>query len=189
MHNSSQSLFFTSSVLEHILEQCNRYAAECKGEQFQTWQPITVEELCAYLGFMLLVGILRLPCFCNYWKDMMYDYVPVADRISQDQFCNLHRYLHFADNCTLSPQIAPIIVMLRGRFAAVWNPGKNISIDKAMIPYKGRSSLKQYKTLKPIKQGIKKGLDEGGCQQWICISIWVVYRQKWKHIREVSECS
>ena len=45
-------LFFTSSVLEHIVEQSNKYAAECMGEQFQTWQPITVDELCAYFGFM-----------------------------------------------------------------------------------------------------------------------------------------
>lgn len=33
-------LFFTSSVLEHIVEQSNKYAAECKGEQFQAWQMI-----------------------------------------------------------------------------------------------------------------------------------------------------
>ena len=61
-------LFFTSSILEHIVEQSNRYAAQCKGEQFEMWQPITVEELCAYLGFMVLMGIARLPCLRDYWK-------------------------------------------------------------------------------------------------------------------------
>ena len=45
--------------------------------------------------------------------------------------------------------------MLRNRFADVWNPDKNISIDEAMIPFKGRSSLKQYMPMKPIKRGIK----------------------------------
>ena len=29
------------------------------------------------------------------------------------------------------------------------------SIDEAMIKFKGRSSLKQYVSLKPIKRGIK----------------------------------
>lgn len=159
-------LFFTSSVLEHIVEQSNKYAAECMGEQFQTWQPITVEELCAYFGFMILMGIVRLPSLGDYWKkDVIYHYMPVADRISRDRFYDLHRYLHFVDNGTLSPphtpgynklgKIAPIITMLGNRFADVWNPGKNISIDEAMIPFKGRSSLKQYMPMKPIKRGIK----------------------------------
>ena len=136
------------------------------GEQFQTWQPITVDELCAYFGFMILMGIVRLPSLGDYWKkDMIYHYTPVAERISRDRFYDLHRYLHFADNSTLSPphtpgynklgKISPIITMLRNRFAHVWNPGKNISIDEAMIPFKGRSSLKQYMPMKPIKRGIK----------------------------------
>ena len=55
-------LFYPASVLENIVEQNNRYAAECKREQFQMWQPITVEELCAYLGFMVLMGIGQLLC-------------------------------------------------------------------------------------------------------------------------------
>ena len=86
-------LFFTSSVLEHIVEQSNKYAAECMGEQFQTWQPITVDELCAYFSFMILMGIVRLPSLGDYWKkDMIYHYTPVAERISRDRFYDLHRY-------------------------------------------------------------------------------------------------
>ena len=45
--------------------------------------------------------------------------------------------------------------MLRDRFTAVWHPDMNISIDEAMIPFKGRSGLKQCMSNKPIKQGIK----------------------------------
>ena len=33
--------------------------------------------------------------------------------------------------------------------------GKHVSIDEAMIPFKGRSALKQYLPLKPIKRGFK----------------------------------
>lgn len=130
------------------------------------WQPITVDELCAYFGLMILTGIVRLPRSGNYWKkDMRYHYMPVADRISWDRLYDLHQCLHFVDNSTLSPphtpvynklgKIAPIITMLRNQFADVWNPGKNISIDEAVIPFKGRSSLKQYMPMKSIKWGIK----------------------------------
>ncbi len=159
-------LFFTSTVLEHIVEQSNKFAAECMGELFDTWQHITEDELCAYMGFMILMGIVHLPSIYDYWKkDEIYHYAPVARRISRDRFFELHRYLHFADNNTLpSPgtpendklgKIGPIIAMLSDRFAAVYEPGKNISIDEAMIPFKGRSSLKQYMPKKPVKRGIK----------------------------------
>ena len=37
----------------------------------------------------------------------------------------------------------------------MYSPGKNVSVDEAMIPFKGRSSLKQYMPQKPVKRGIK----------------------------------
>ena len=45
--------------------------------------------------------------------------------------------------------------MIKQRFTDLYNHSQNVSIDEAMIPFKGRSSLKQYMPLKPIKRGIK----------------------------------
>ena len=99
-------LFFTSSVLEHIVTESNRYAQECKGELFATWQPITVEELLAYVGFMILMGIVWLPRIEDYWKkDAIYHYTPIANRISRKRFRELHKFLHFANNTTLHHQV------------------------------------------------------------------------------------
>ncbi len=159
-------LFFTSSLLEEIVRQTNAYAAECMGETFDKWQPVTVDELCAYMGFMILMGLVQLPSIHDYWqRDEVYHYGPVADRISRDRFFELHRYLHFVDNSSLptpgSPEydklgkVQPVITSLSSAFAAVYTPRKNISIDEAMIPFKGRSSLKQYMPNKPVKRGIK----------------------------------
>ena len=36
-----------------------------------------------------------------------------------------------------------------------YNPGCENSIDEAVIPFKGRSSMKQYMPKKPIKRGFK----------------------------------
>ena len=146
------------------MDQTN--AAECLGDSFHAWQQITVQELTAYMGFMILMGLVKLPSIADYWKkDMIYHYLPIASRISRDRFIDLNRYLHFVDNSTLSPphtpgynklgKVEPIIAMLRGQLAAIWNPGKHLSIDEAMIPFKGRSGLKQYMPNKPIKRGIK----------------------------------
>ena len=59
-------LFFTSSILEHIERQSNIYAGEMMGERFAQWQLYTVEELCAYLGFMILNCFTCIKmCFIN----------------------------------------------------------------------------------------------------------------------------
>ena len=101
-------LFFTSSILDHIVVQSNKYASECMGEKFSTWKQIIVEELLAYIGCMVLMGIVQLPATKEYWKqNETYHYTPVASRISRNHFYELHRYLHFADNSTLSPPVIP----------------------------------------------------------------------------------
>ena len=88
--------------------QSNICAGKMMGEQFAQWQLYTVVELCAYMGFMILMGIVRLPTLRDYWKkDEVYHYSAVANRISRDHFLNLHHYLHFVDNSTLQPPRSP----------------------------------------------------------------------------------
>ena len=161
------SLFFTLDLMTYIVDQSNQFALECMGEErFGTWTKITVEELQAYMGFMILMGLVKLPSIYDYWKrDEIYHYSPIASRISRDRFFELHRYLHFADNATLAPpgspdynklgKVQPVIDSLCESFQSVYTPGKNVSVDEAMIPFKGRSTLKQYMPMKPVKRGIK----------------------------------
>lgn len=37
----------------------------------------------------------------------------------------------------------------------LFNPGRHLSVDEAMVPFKGHSSLKQYMPKKPVKRGFK----------------------------------
>ena len=45
--------------------------------------------------------------------------------------------------------------MMEERFATLYNPSRESAIDKAMVPYKGRSTLKQYMPKKPVRRGLK----------------------------------
>ena len=110
---------------------------------------------------MILMGIVHLPSIYDYWKKVdIYNYSPVAFRITRDRFFEL-RYLHFADNSSLtssgSPEydklgkIKPIIGKLSERFRSIYTPQMNVAIGKAMIPFKDRSTLKQYMPLKPVR--------------------------------------
>ena len=48
-----------------------------------------------------------------------------------------------------------MMTALQELFLDKYNPHREQSIDEAMIPFQGRSSLKQYLPAKPIKRGIK----------------------------------
>ena len=159
-------ILFTTSLMEYIVEQTNLYALQCMGEErYSTWTKLTVDEFCAFLGFMILMGLAHLPSLPDYWsKDPIFRYSMVADRISRDRFLEILRYIHFADNTTLSQpgspdynklgKVQPVIDSLNHQFKAVYNLHKEVSIDEAMVPFKGRSSLKQYMPKKSVKRGI-----------------------------------
>ena len=169
-HNSREifRLFFTSSLLSLISEQTNLYAKQVlTPEAFDKYEPITPREIEAYFGFMILMGINQLPTLHDYWrKDSTYHYSPIADRIPRDRFMEISRFLHFTNNSDYMYQrtdpnydrlwkIRPVITAISKKFLNTYNPHNTVSIDKAMIPFKGGCSLKQYLPLKPVKRGIK----------------------------------
>ena len=148
------------------MEESNRYAEQVMGEErYAQWTQITVDELKAFLGFSILMGIDQLPSVDDYWsKDPCLHYSPIASRIPRWRSCELSRYLHFV-NDNLAPRgdpaydrlgkIHPLMDHLGSEFALLYNPSKNLAVDEAMIKFQGRSSLKQYMPAKPIKRGIK----------------------------------
>ena len=163
------SSFFTDELLEAIAHETNRYAAR----YLATHQPdntpewhTNVEELKAYLGFMVLMGINELPGIRDYWsRDPCLHSSPIASRISRNRFEEISRYLHFVDNATLPARgeagyhrlqkVLPIISAINKACLDNYHPSCQNSIDEAMIPFKGRSRLKQYMPLKPVKRSFK----------------------------------
>ena len=118
------------------------------------------------MGFMILMGINHLPEIRDYWSVCEYfRYAPIADRITRDRFEEITRYLHFVDNDSLPARgeegysrlqkVDPVISALKTNFQSAYYPHCELSIDEAMIPFKGRSSMKQYVPLKPVKRGFK----------------------------------
>lgn len=58
-------LFFTSAIIDLMVEETNRYATTWIRA---SWAPITQEVLCAYFGFMLLMGIVKLSSIYDHWQ-------------------------------------------------------------------------------------------------------------------------
>ena len=113
-------------------------------EKYSRWEQINEVELRAYLGFSILMGINHVPALEDYWKrDPVLRFAPIADRISRGRFRDITRYLHFTDNSTLPPRgspghdrlgkVRPVLSHLCQRFAALYDPPRELSVDEAMI--------------------------------------------------------
>lgn len=150
-----------------VVGESNRYAQQVMPpNQFVQWEKIDVADYEAYIGFSIFMGITHKPAVRDYWsKDPVYRYAPIADKISRDRFMQITRYLHYTNNedlpapgqpdyCRLG-KVLPLLEYLQTRFSVVYNPGRNLAVDEAMIKFQGRSSLKQYMPKKPVKRGIK----------------------------------
>ena len=83
--------FFTNELLQTIVTETNRYASLCLKERYDNWDKVTIDELKAYFGFMILMGIFRLPSMRDYWRtNEAFHYRPIANRISRTCFLQLH---------------------------------------------------------------------------------------------------
>ena len=90
----------------------------------------------------------------------------------------LSTYLHFANNENIvtrgQPEydrlakVRPVITALQKSFLEAYNPHRENAIDEAMIKFKGRSSLKQYLPMKPIKCGFKVWVRADSQNGYLC---------------------
>ena len=89
----------------------------------------------------------------------------VQQLMTRDRSLEIHRYLHFVDNDRVSQPNTPgydrlckvriVLEMIEQKFQSLYNCHRECAIDEAMVPYKGRSSLKQYMPKKPLRRGLK----------------------------------
>ena len=147
------SHFFTPDVIAGIVRETNRYAAQCLQQSDTIWET-DVEEMRAYLGFYILMGMVREPEIRDYWsRDELLHYSPIARRISRARFEEISRYFHLVDNTALLARgtpgyhrlqkVKPIVDTVKGNFSAVYQPGVNLSVDEAMVPFKGKFCKRQ----------------------------------------------
>ena len=140
-------LLFTPTIIEHIVQETNRYAQQCLAETEKEWAT-NAAEMKAYLGFCILMGIVHEPEIRDYWyqSDLLH-YSPIASRISRRRFEEISRYFHLVDNTSLPERGQPgfdrlqkvkhLLDMVRRQFSTVYRRHSNLSVDEAMIPFKG----------------------------------------------------
>lgn len=89
----------------------------------------------------------------------------IANNMTVNRFSEIKRFLHFTNNESKPNsndpssdkywKLRPILSMLHDSFHAAATPEVNVEIDEMVVPFKGRSSQKQYLKSKPKKWGFK----------------------------------
>ena len=83
----------------------------------------------------------------------------------RNRFEKIRQYLHLNNRENMLPRghgaydtlfkVRPFLDVISHTFCDEYRPSKFVSIDKAMVKYKGRLGFKQYMPMKPVKRGIK----------------------------------
>ncbi|KAK9711262.1 Alcohol dehydrogenase transcription factor Myb/SANT-like [Popillia japonica] len=121
------------------------------------------EELFTFIGINLLMGYHELPSWRNYCSTAEDLHVhPVAFTMTRDRFDTILSNLHVNDNTRTIDnkndelyKIRPITDSLNNTYPAHHKSIGQLSVDESMMMFKGRSSIEQYNSLKPIKRGYK----------------------------------
>ena len=163
-------LFFTADLFKSISEQTNLYAeqriSKLPGGIDKLWKPTTPEEMKAYFAINIMMGIKDLPQIWCYWsEDTRFNDPWISSVMAKTRFLKITQYIHLSDTSNVpahgSPgydtlyKVRPLIDLMSEKCAECYNPGQELSVDEAMIPFKGRLHFRQYMPQKPVKFGIK----------------------------------
>ena len=98
--------FFNEALLEKIAHKTNHFVVQslAASNANRTWET-SIEELKAYFGFMVVMGINRLPEIRHYWSSDEKHFID--SRITRKRFEEISRYLQFTDNTTLPARDEP----------------------------------------------------------------------------------
>lgn len=152
-----------AETFDILAKETNLYAAQ-KGTD--SWEDISAEEMQSFVGIQLAMGMVRLPSMYDYWSTNSILSAPgIVKGMGRNRFRSILRHLHLNDNSRMPGRtdpgydklykVRPLLEKIRLNSQNSYQPHQQLAVDEAMILFKGRSVMKQYVPLKPIKRGYK----------------------------------
>lgn len=159
-------LFLDDDFYEMTAEQTNLYAQQehGAGRPNKRWKPVTGPEIQGFIGIIIYMRIVTFPQLDMYFQADFFQCPIVRNAMTRARCKLIKQYLHFNDNTKMPKlgstdydglyKIRPVLNIIN-EFKYVYRPNRDISVDKAMIAYKGNFSAKQYMKDKPTPWGLK----------------------------------
>lgn len=158
---------FDNELIEKICLWINKRADSIRANplsrhsNMNNWFPINAEELKKFLGLCMLMGNLHFPSIQHFWSTSpLYEHPIFKKTMARNRFQTILHCLCFYDADTDSTEhklhkIDNVLSHILANFVKVFSPGKNLSLDEAMVLWRGRLSFRQYIKNKRHKYGIK----------------------------------
>ena len=147
----------TDEVMEAMAEQTNLYSVQKDGKSIDT----SKAEIDLFIGLYLRMGLMQAYAVRAFWAEET-RWERVADFMPRHRFEKLSSTIHFIDNMGVTEEdkkdrlhkLRPWLKSLSSSLSKL--PQEEFSaVDEIMIPFKGRSGIKQYMRNKPHKWGFK----------------------------------
>lgn len=160
-------LIIDDDFLRLIVNQTNENAARIlflpktsENSRITDWKDITVDELKIFFGLLLHTGTIQLNRLNDYWKtDPLFAIPAFRKYMSRNRFLIILRCIYFS-----SPEIAandrlgkirPVVDYFNEKMKNIYYPGRELSLDEAMVLWRGRLQFKQFIKNKRHKYGLK----------------------------------
>ena len=158
-------LFLTEEVLELMVTETNRYAAQSKAStklpkaRIHEWYDTDQKEMECFIGILIWMGLSQYPSIESYWsKSVLYEN-KIRNLMPRNRFQLLLKSWHFHNNEIVTEdrlqKISPLIKLLIKNFQYPIIPKEHVCIDETIVPFRGRLKFRQYITNKRHKFGIK----------------------------------
>ncbi|KAF5282321.1 hypothetical protein FQR65_LT14375 [Abscondita terminalis] len=157
--------FFDNDIINIIVCETNRRANESIPKRPQLkrnlWKEVSNEEIRKFLGLCVLGGITKFPSPAKQWSRESIYYHPVFGKtMARDRFLGILKMLRFVNHSEVNTEdrlykIRTILDAILKNIKSCLYPDKELSIDEAMILWRGRLVFRQYIPSKRHKYGIK----------------------------------
>ena len=149
--------FLDDDLLDLIVEMSNLYSV-----QKDPSKPLSTnkKEIEQWIGLCYFFSLIKISNTRLYWSTDLIGLRDItAEVMSRDRWYELKSKFHLVDNSTLEvgdkfAKVRPMITHLQSKFRQI-PMVQNICIDEQIVPFKGKSCLKQYIPSKPHKWGYK----------------------------------
>ena len=155
-------IFFDKTIIDEIVNQTNIYSVQKNPNKPCN---LTSDELEQWIGLVFYFSVSKLPNTRMHWSRLLGPLSEVAAGImNRNRFETIKSNLHLADNSILEldPEkkkdklfkVRLLIEHFQNKFRNI-PMTSNLSVDEQMVPFKGKSQLRQYLPNKPTKWGYK----------------------------------
>ena len=161
-------LFFDDKSVNRIVHSTLSYAESRKDEKKNRYtlfmrKPFTKEEVRAFLGCLILLGIHNVRNYRKAWSESRAQYlVRLQELMTCQRFELIGTFLHIvtteeeeASKEDPLRKIRPLYDHIKQRCFDLYQPLQQLSVDERMVKSKARTHFVQYMKNKPVKWGFK----------------------------------